>query len=179
MNSGLTAIARTKPSRPMRDFCDFMLTDVPDPDSWLDFGCGKGTDVQYLNQLGFNATGYDPNHNQFSNPCVLASKYDVVSSIYVLNVIEFEKDRVDFWDTVAECASRNGHVYVASRTPKEIASSLGVSEKIARQGAVTSRRTYQRGWTHGDLEHYGSKRGLLSVGLFGTPSTYAGVLFRS
>jgi hypothetical protein len=55
----------------------------------LDYGCGRGGDVERLRATGFNITGYDP-HYRPDTPLV---PHDVVTCIYVLSCIEQESER--------------------------------------------------------------------------------------
>lgn len=52
-------------------------------ESHLDYGCGRGSDVERLIAAGYKSTGYDPYY--FPNTAIAA---DVVTMSYVLNVIE-------------------------------------------------------------------------------------------
>lgn len=77
-----TAIKRKSCSRPMR----LVLADevlVPGM-SLFDYGCGYGQDVRFAVKLGIDASGYDP----YFFPDHPLKPADVVSLIYVLNVIE-------------------------------------------------------------------------------------------
>lgn len=52
----------------------------------LDYGCGNGLFVKYLNSKGYsNVVGYDPYVPEFSNKKILKEKYDVIT---VQDVIE-------------------------------------------------------------------------------------------
>ncbi len=81
-NSHLTAIQRDKPSFPLRRLLKdaFLKGDV------LDFGCGFGSDADYLISLGYNCDKYDPHYF----PEYPKKKYDTIISFYVLNVIDKE-----------------------------------------------------------------------------------------
>ena len=56
----------------------------------LDYGCGKGSDVEHWNSLGYDATGYDP----YWQPELPEGLFDVVTNFYVLNVIHGVRDRI-------------------------------------------------------------------------------------
>lgn len=57
-------------------------------DSHLDYGCGRGGDVERLRSLGYNSTGYDPYY--FPK---IPDVADVVTVGYVLNVVESTEER--------------------------------------------------------------------------------------
>jgi len=50
----------------------------------LDYGCGHGSDVKFLNDLKYNVIGYD-NHYFDEFP---TKQFDTITCIYVLNVLE-------------------------------------------------------------------------------------------
>jgi DNA phosphorothioation-associated putative methyltransferase len=54
----------------------------------LDYGCGRGNDVEFLQEIGFNSIGYDPYY--FPKPPEPA---DIVTLNCVLNVIECPVER--------------------------------------------------------------------------------------
>jgi len=87
IDSARTAIYRSKPSKPCRLALEREII-VPG-DSVLDYGCGRGFDVLYLNSLGIKTDGYDP---AFA-PIKMRADYDVVLLSYVLNVIENPYER--------------------------------------------------------------------------------------
>ena len=88
-NSELTAITRTKISVPTKILLqnDLLFGKI------LDFGCGKGFDVHYLKDLGFDIRGYDP----YYQPNKPEMKFDTIICNYVLNVLEPYK-----WQTVID-----------------------------------------------------------------------------
>ena len=82
-----TAIRRKDCSKPMR----LVLADevlVPGM-SFFDYGCGYGQDVEFAIKVGINASGYDP----YFFPDEPLKPADVVSLVYVLNVIENPLER--------------------------------------------------------------------------------------
>ena len=184
-NSGATAIARTRVSRPLRDLVDYAYEGVGlqafANGPVLDMGCGKGADIKYLAERHLDVTGYDPNHQEYANPCVLApaNSYGLVTCTFVVNVIEDPMEYRDLWETLAVVTKPGGKVFVASRTPYEISKSLKTTQATARNfGVVTSRGTFQKGYTHTDLSFAGDRVGLTALTYLGRTSTYAGVLFR-
>jgi ATP adenylyltransferase len=82
-NPYLTAIKRNKPSAPVK----WLFYNMYLRGSILDFGCGRGDDVGYL-----NAEGYDPYWAPDTD--LLNRKYDIVLCTYVLNVLPATKRKV-------------------------------------------------------------------------------------
>jgi DNA phosphorothioation-associated putative methyltransferase len=85
-----TAIARKSMSMPMRTAREASV--ITTATSVLDMGCGRGIDVDFLRQQEISAFGFDPYWHYFP---ALLDVTDVVSCIYVLNVIENTQERVE------------------------------------------------------------------------------------
>jgi Protein of unknown function (DUF3102) len=89
LNRQLTALNRMELSSPLKLAInkDFLLKEH----SHLDYGCGTGGDIWRLRRLGYQSNGYDP----FFFPNNPVNESDVISLIYVLNVIEDIVERTD------------------------------------------------------------------------------------
>ena len=139
-----TAIRRKKLSRPAR----FFLTGHIAPDhSILDYGCGLGFDVSHYTHEGHEATGYDPLHN----PITLTGEFDVVTLVFVLNVIPSVKERQAVMEKCIGYATDK--VLVAVRSKKEIAA-CSSKWKPYKDGFITGKRSFQRGYTGTELEEF-------------------------
>ena len=102
----LTAKERTKMSFPMNWLKrnSFLHGDI------LDFGCGHGTDIQYLNKLNFKIEGFDKYYqNIFPD-----KKFDTITCIYVLNVLE-PIEQSDVLMSISELLKPNGRAFFAVR----------------------------------------------------------------
>ena len=95
-----TAITRTTFSKPYRLLIE--KKEIRPNMSVLDYGCGKGFDVQRLQNFPgsvdvsltrLNIRGYDPFQPGFNCPEFLEMDYDVVTCNYVMNVIESPQER--------------------------------------------------------------------------------------
>ena len=76
----------------------------------LDFGCGFGTDVKILKSDGLNIEGYDKYYqNEYPQ-----KKFDTISCIYVLNVLEPLEQTTVLMNT-SELLKLNGKAYFAVR----------------------------------------------------------------
>lgn len=78
-NSRYSAISRVSLSSPAA----YLLQNGLLHGSILDYGCGRGGDVERLSEMGYVAVGYDP----FYRPRMPRRKFDCVLLTYVLNVV--------------------------------------------------------------------------------------------
>ena len=78
-NSHLTVKERNKPSLPVKALYERELIHG----SVLDFGCGLGIDISFLQEKGFAVTGFDPHYK----PNYPKAKFDTIICNYVLNVL--------------------------------------------------------------------------------------------
>ena len=133
-NRHKTAIGRGAVSRPIRQGLDDLL--VSEGRSILDYGCGRGGDVDRLRKLGFDAVGWDPVHQ----PGGEKRPSDVVNLGYVVNVIEDARERAS---TLKRAWSLAGEVLiVAARLTEERKRCARIEE--TRDGVVTSIGTLQK-----------------------------------
>ena len=84
-----TALVRREISKPVKTLLE--LGQLRRGESFFDYGCGHGGDVEAIGKLGHAASGWDPVHAPTS-PKLQA---DVVNLGFVLNVIEDPAERVD------------------------------------------------------------------------------------
>jgi diadenosine tetraphosphate (Ap4A) HIT family hydrolase len=104
--SHLTAIDRVKLSSPMQFLLDRDLL----MGRILDFGCGLGYDVKFLDRKGLNITGYDP----YYLPKYPESKFDTIVCCYVLNVL-MPEEQADVLMNIAHLLKPGGKAYYAVR----------------------------------------------------------------
>ena len=78
-NSHLTVKERKKPSLPVKALWERALING----SVLDFGCGLGIDVAFLQEKDFAVIGFDPHYK----PNYPKAKFDTIICNYVLNVL--------------------------------------------------------------------------------------------
>jgi hypothetical protein len=81
------AIRRSEFSLPLKCILRDGLSDRSD--LLFDYGCGRGDNLRYLQELGFDCQGWDPVHR----PDVSRRSADAVNLGYVLNVIENLEER--------------------------------------------------------------------------------------
>ncbi|WP_082994552.1 DNA phosphorothioation-associated putative methyltransferase [Mycobacterium sp. 1245801.1] len=138
-----TAIGRGDLSMPVRQA---LLDGVMRADaSVLDYGCGRGQDVERLGRLGLNAKGWDP----FYAPDTKLEANDVVMLNYVLNVIEDSAERRQTLGTAWAFTSRV--LIVASRLKWELSSVNGIA---SGDGLITSRNTFQHFFSPNELRKF-------------------------
>lgn len=80
--------------------------------SVLDFGCGPGLLISFLQGRGFtNATGFDAHVSSFSNRAALERRYDVILS---QDVIEHMEEPSEFIQELADLVEPNGIVCIGT-----------------------------------------------------------------
>jgi DNA phosphorothioation-associated putative methyltransferase len=126
-----TAMHRQTLSLPaQRALLDGLLTDG----DVLDYGCGRGGDVDRLSRAGLEVRGWDPHYAPIPAP----SPADAVLCSYVLNVIADPSERIaalrDAWRLTRRV------LVVAVRTDREASRVPGTP---AADGLLTSRGTFQ------------------------------------
>lgn len=136
-------MARTMLSRPMAlAFEDGVLTESC---SVLDYGCGRGGDVDRLCQLGVSAQGWDPNHR----PDGALTPADVVNLGYVINVIEDQSERRKALRKAWSLARST--LVVAARPAWE---ARDVRGRPHRDGILTAKDTFQKFFEQDELRAY-------------------------
>ncbi len=136
-----TAISRTDLSRPVTQALQDGLI-VPSR-SVLDYGCGRGGDVQRLRELGHSVSGWDP---AFA-PDEPLQPADVVNLGYVINVIESPAERADTLRKAWELA-RWGLV-IAARLDWQ---TLSLDGQPLNDGVITAKGTFQKFYTQYELK---------------------------
>lgn len=136
-----TAIKRYDLSRPVKQLLERGL--LRKMDTFFDYGCGHGMDIEALQSLGYRAAGWDPAFR----PKAAKTSAAVVNLGYVLNVIEEPKERI---------AALRGAYALAERTL--IVSTLAAGQETDahsrpyRDGFLTKANTFQKFYAPGELE---------------------------
>ncbi|WP_405806449.1 methyltransferase domain-containing protein [Streptomyces sp. NBC_00210] len=157
-----TAMSRQAPSPASRAVTE-NLTGQLGITSVLDHGCGRGADVAHYRSVGLDAEGFDP-HDDFGWPRPGRSGFDLVSSMFVLNVLPDPWQRIQALKDAASFARPGGHVVVVTRSPQEIT-------KAAAEGGWTahhdgfwssqSKGTFQRGIDPEEITALARRAGLI------------------
>jgi DNA phosphorothioation-associated putative methyltransferase len=139
-----TALTRYQLSRPVKTLLQY--GQLSSDHSFLDYGCGLGTDVRGLRALGFNAVGWDPAYAPESPRTESA----VVNLGYVLNVIEDPAERLETLCAAWGLAKR---LLVVSAQIGE-ASSVAPRAATLNDGVLTQRQTFQKYFGQQELQCY-------------------------
>jgi len=131
-----TAISRKQPSRPTKMIAGEIQKKI------LDYGQGKGKDVEWLRE---HIQGYDPYWR--NTPEILTDNtYDVVLNNYVLNTVPKETRELIIKD-IERVLKPCGHAYFSVRDD---------SEKIAGEphedGVITVKGTFQKLFNSSELK---------------------------
>ena len=167
-----TAIARPGPSAPAKKLTpciERVLADSslnPSVRGVLDYGCGRGADVNYFRSLGIDAGGYDP-HAPFGFAESPTGLFMVVTLIFVLNVLPTVEARLEVMREAAARLAPDGVLIVATR------STATIRREAARNGwrawgdgfvSHERRGTFQHGMDAEEIVGLGEMLGLRSQG---------------
>jgi SAM-dependent methyltransferase len=89
--------------------------------SILDFGCGYGADVQFYRNCKYDADGFDM-ESSFGWTEVKNRQYDLVTLVFVVNVLPTSEDRLNVVREAARYVRPGGYLLVAARSERVIAS---------------------------------------------------------
>jgi DNA phosphorothioation-associated putative methyltransferase len=136
-----TAIKRYDLSKPVKLLLGRGL--LRKEDTFFDYGCGHGMDIDALYSLGYTASGWDPAFR----PDAPKTEADVVNLGYVLNVIEEPGERI--------AALRNA--FALSKRALLVSTLASGQETDAhsrpfRDGFLTKTNTFQKFYVPGELE---------------------------
>lgn len=106
LHSHLTVKDRQTPSFPTRH----LLAQGLIQGRVLDFGCGLGTDVNFLQGRGIEVSGYDP----YYAPAPPTGRFDTILCHYVLNVL-LPEEQAQVLMAVAELLAPGGRAYFTVR----------------------------------------------------------------
>ena len=135
-----TAMTRTFLSRPVQ----VLLSDglLEGGGTFFDYGCGRGSDIRQLRDLGHEATGWDPAHA----PHAPKRRANVVNLGYVVNVIEEVAERQEVLRQAWQLA--DDVLVVAARLDWELNGSGG---RPFGDGWVTKTGTFQKFFSQDEL----------------------------
>ena len=106
-----TATKRNTPSAPAKWIYENIGFEL-DPSDTLDYGCGRGKDVEY-----FGIRGWDPNGEH--EPLKSYDDFTTILCSYVLNVIPTEKERRDVILAIQWRLTWDGTAYLTVRNDKQ------------------------------------------------------------
>ncbi|MEU6928317.1 methyltransferase domain-containing protein [Streptomyces sp. NPDC046374] len=157
-----TAMSRQAPSPASRTVTEQLIGPLR-IGSVLDHGCGRGADVTHYRSVGLDAEGFDP-HAAFGWPRPARTGFDLVTSMFVLNVLPDPWQRIQALRDAASFARPGGHVAVVTRSPEEIAKAAANGGWPAHHDGFWSSRskgTFQRGIDSAEITALARRAGLL------------------
>lgn len=77
----------------------------------LDYGCGKGADLKFLQEKGYSASGYDP---YWLPNDIGQERFDTILCTYVLNVIS-EDEAFRVMEKISSTLSEGGKAFLTVR----------------------------------------------------------------
>jgi DNA phosphorothioation-associated putative methyltransferase len=136
-----TAIKRYDLSKPVKNLLERGL--LRKSDTFFDYGCGHGMDIEALNSLGYSTTGWDP----VFRPRATKAPAAVVNLGYVLNVIEEPQERVA---TLKEAFTLAERLLLVSTMVA--GQETDAHTRTYRDGFLTKTNTFQKFYAPGELE---------------------------
>ncbi len=136
------AMVRTALSKPVRMALEAGLFTAER--TFFDYGCGHGSDIQHIDNLGYTASGWDPHYHP-DNACHAA---DIVNLGYVINVIEDLSERRE---VLLKAWNLTRHTLI-------VAAQVLVDNPSGRvaysDGLLTRRNTFQKYYEQEELKTY-------------------------
>jgi DNA phosphorothioation-associated putative methyltransferase len=136
-----TAIKRYDLSKPVKQLLERGL--LKKNDTFFDYGCGHGMDIEALQHLGYEASGWDPAFR----PNAPKTPVAVVNLGYVLNVIEEPTERIA---TLRQAYSLAERVLLVSTMAS--GQETDSHSRPYRDGFLTKTNTFQKFYAPGELE---------------------------
>lgn len=136
-NPFTTAIKRDYLSKPTRELLrrNLLHGDI------LDFGCGRGADVKWLEKdYKLSIWGYDKYNEEYNKPYLLEQKYDCIICNYVFNVIPSIKEHMETLELIRNIGKE---VYICVRADVVSVKETWVWDS-KEQGYWTPKNTFQR-----------------------------------
>lgn len=115
-----TAMKRSSPSTVAKEVVETLST-LHEFRSILDFGCGHGVDARFYQDHGYDATGYDI-HPPFGWSAVPNRKFELVTVVFVLNVLGTPTDRIAALGKARQFLNHRAAMLVVARSVHEIES---------------------------------------------------------
>ena len=147
-----TAKTRTTPSLTARIVKEKLVSQLKIK-KILDWGCGKGRDVQFYQKSGLKTTGFDP-HEPFGFAQKPKNKFDLVVVSYVINALPSVQERRRCLKDAAEFGSK---MLIVTRSEREVtarANRCGWKKWEDGYWSSETKRTFQKGMTQQEIIKY-------------------------
>lgn len=142
--SGETALHRSSPSFPARMLYEMDLLEG----KIFDWGCGRGSDLAYFRSKGFEVEGWDPVHRKETPPSQFVSEsFNLVHCAFVLNTLEDPEERIKVLQEIHDFLPATGYLSLTVRSETDILRRKKTTWKKHGDGWVTTRGTFQKGYT--------------------------------
>lgn len=138
-----TALVRYELSKPVRSLLEYGL--IKPGATFFDYGCGQGTDVIGLRNLGYTTNGWDPVHQ----PQAPKTEADIVNLGYVLNVIEDPAERLE---ALVDAFKHARSLLVVSALIQQTVE-IDKADRL-HDGVLTKRNTFQKYFDQQELQQY-------------------------
>jgi hypothetical protein len=148
-----TAIRRSEPSQIARNLVAQGVLKTLGVRRVLDFGCAYGVDAEFYREQGLDAHGYDV-EPQFGRADMPEGVFDLVTVVYVVNVLPTLNDRLNVIRLAAEKVNAGGYLLVVARSESAIAREAQRGKwKPFSDGWISSldKGTFQKGIPHSEL----------------------------
>src|SRR4028118_2298462 len=109
----------------------------------LDYGCGRGDDVRFLQAMGFRSRGYDPYYFPHTPKRVV----DVVTLLYVLSTVEVPILRCE---ALISAYQLTRQILVVSAITGRSTNHAGIAYN---DGVITRWGTFEKRYSHTELKH--------------------------
>ncbi|WP_447002474.1 methyltransferase domain-containing protein [Saccharothrix isguenensis] len=156
-----TAMNRGRPSPFARSVVDTLVPNM-EIGSIFDYGCGRGSDVDHYRSAGLTADGWDP-HPGFGRATKPDGLYDLVTNIFVLNVLPNPWQRIEALQDAARFVRPGGFLLVVTRSPADIAPrATSANWPIHHDGywSDQAKGTFQKGISTDEIIALGRQAGL-------------------
>ena len=129
----------------------------------FDWGCGKGIDVRWLRQQGYDVLAYDPIFQPMPHPRkVDFTPVRTILCLYVLNVLEIPAQWYHVLREIRQVARAGTHVVVAVPSCRKMVENVRCRQwQVFSDGYLTKNQTFQRGFTLLELAAIGTELGTL------------------
>lgn len=158
-----SAIHRSKPSYSARTIESRGLIKNP----VFDYGCGTGTDANFLKSKGYKVDYWDPYFYNEKDPSKYSShSFNTILCTYILNVIQ-KDERIDAIAKIKKLLHPEGSIFFTVRTDFDILYQATKNNWPKKNdGWVSQKGTFQKGFKPQELEELLQNHGFKTTHIF-------------